>query len=356
MKSVLPPALVVGTGFGCRVHVPALRAAGFEVAGLIGTDRERSSRRAATNGIPAAFTDLDEAITRTGAVAVTVATPPHTHAKLTLQALSRGCHVICEKPFAMDTNEARAMLDAAERAGVMHLVGNEFRWLPERAVVARAIRQGLVGEPRFMTLSQYISFVADLGAKMPKWWFDAEAGGGWLGASGSHIIDQVRTWLGEFASLSAALTTVSARQGVAEDSFVLRFRMANGAEGVVQQTAGAWGPSAAMARVAGTEGTVWIDGSTVWHADQKGVRELSVPVELKLPAPPLPSDDPRHRFSHLELGPYTRLCEALRAAVDGHSPSDVVPLPTFVDGVACMKVMDAVRVSHANGGGLISVV
>jgi predicted dehydrogenase len=256
----------------------------------------------------------------------------------------------------MDTDEARAMLDAAERAGVMHLVGNEFRWLPERAVVARAIRQGLVGEPRFMTLSQYISFVADPGAKMPKWWFDAEAGGGWLGASGSHIIDQVRTWLGEFASLSAALTTVSARQGVAEDSFVLRFRMANGAEGVVQQTAGAWGPSAAMARVAGTEGTVWIDGSTVWHADQKGVRELSVPVELKLPAPPLPSDDPRHRFSHLELGPYTRLCEALRAAVDGHSPSDVVPLPTFVDGVACMKVMDAVRVSHANGGGLISVV
>lgn len=355
-SSKAPPALVVGTGFGCRVHVPALRAAGFEVAGLVGTDAERTSRRAAANGVPLTFTDLDEAIARTGAVAVTVATPPHTHAQLTVTALSRGCHVICEKPFAMDTVEARAMLDAANRAGVMHLVGNEFRWLPQRALVARAIADGLIGEPRFMTLSQYSALVAAPEAKMPRWWFDAEAGGGWLGASGSHIIDQVRTWLGEFDSLSSALPTVSARQGVAEDSFVLRFRMANGAEGVVQQTAGAWGPSSTMTRVAGTQGTVWIEGSAVWLADRNGVRELATPPELELPPPPPASDDPRQRFSSFELGPYTRLCEALRAAVDGRAPTSAVALPTFVDGLACMKVMDAVRASNANGGALVAVV
>ena len=350
-----PPALVVGTGFGCRVHVPALRAAGFEVAGLVGTNLERTLRRAAANGVPLAFTDLDEAITRTGAVAVTVATPPHNHAPVTLAALSRGCHVICEKPFAMNADEAQAMLDAAERAGVMHLVGHEFRWLPERAMVARAIAEGLIGEPRFMTLSHYNAFVADPETKMPRWWFDAGAGGGWLGASGSHIIDQVRNCLGEFASLSAALTIVSAREGVAEDSFALRFRMAGGTEGIIQQTAGAWGPSAATARVAGTHGTVWIDGSAVWLADRNGARELVAPPELELPPPPPPSDDPRHQFSYLELGPYTRLCEALRAAVDGRPPSSAVQLPTFADGIACMKVLDAVRTSHANGGALVSV-
>ena len=83
---------------------------------------------------------------------------------------------------------------------------------------------------------------------MPGWWFDTQAGGGWLGASGSHIVDQVRVTLGEFASLSAALPIVSAREGVAEDSYVLRFQLTNAVEGIMQQTAGAWGPSASMTR------------------------------------------------------------------------------------------------------------
>jgi hypothetical protein len=44
-------ALVVGTGFGCRIQVPALRASGFEVVGLVGTDRERTAERAAANAV-----------------------------------------------------------------------------------------------------------------------------------------------------------------------------------------------------------------------------------------------------------------------------------------------------------------
>src|SRR3546814_8078286 len=56
------PALVVGTGFGCRTHVPALRAAGFDVVGLVGADAARTARRAEKSGIVASYTDLDDAI------------------------------------------------------------------------------------------------------------------------------------------------------------------------------------------------------------------------------------------------------------------------------------------------------
>jgi predicted dehydrogenase len=349
------PALVVGSGFGCRIHVPALRAAGFDVAGLVGTDAERTQKRATANGVPQAFTDLESAIARTGAKVVSIATPPHMHAPLSLIAVARGCHVVCEKPFAMNAAEARTMLAAAGRAGVVHLVGHEFRWLPERAIVGRAIAAGLIGKPRFVTLTQYIPFLANPEAKMPRWWFDQQAGGGWLGASGSHIIDQVRSWLGEFASLSAALPTVSAREGVAEDSYVLRFRMASGVEGVMQQSAGAWGPSASMTRVAGTEGTVWTEGSTVKVADRNGVRDLPVPPDLVLPPPPPPSDDPRKQFSQWELGPFIRLCEALRASIEGAPAPSAVPMPTFADGLAEMLVLDAIRASAANGGALTAL-
>ncbi|HMK86340.1 MAG TPA: Gfo/Idh/MocA family oxidoreductase [Steroidobacteraceae bacterium] len=350
-----PPVLVVGSGFGCRIHVPALRAAGFEVLGLVGTDAARTQRRADARGIPQAFTDLDAAITRTGATLVTVATPPPTHAALSMLALSRGCHVLCEKPFAQDATEARRMLAAAERASVLHLVGHEFRWKPERALLARAVAEGLIGEPRFATFLQYVSLVASPEARMPRWWFDAQAGGGWLGASGSHIVDQVRSTLGEFVSLSAALPTVAARAGVAEDSYVVRFRLVNGIEGVLQQSGGAWGPFAGMTRVAGTQGTAWIESDTVKIADRNGTRDLPMPSDLVLPAPPPPAgNDPWHEYSVVELGPYTRLFEALRGMMEGKRES-AVPVPTFSDGVAEMEVLDAIRKSAASHGELVTL-
>ena len=348
-----PGAVVVGTGFGCRVHVPALRAAGFEVHALVGRDAEKTARRAARLGVPNARTSLDDALALRGVDAVTIATPPDTHAPLAIAALDAGRHVVCEKPFALDGTEARAMLAAAERAGVAHLVGHEFRWASERATVARAIARGAIGTPRLVSLVQFVPFVADPATRTPSWWFDAARGGGWLGASGSHVVDQVRTWVGEFAHVSATLPLVSDRAGVAEDSFVVHFGLRDGAGGVLVQTAAAWAAAGATA-VAGTHGTVGIDGAQPWIADRDGRRPLDVPPDLVVPAPP-PSDDPRQRFTHLELGPYTKLCEVLRAGVDGRDHDAAVPVPTFADGVACIDVLDAIRASAAKGGTLVDV-
>jgi predicted dehydrogenase len=350
-----PGAVVVGTGFGARVHVPALRAAGFDVVALVGRDPERTARRAERAGIPHACTTLDEAFALEGVDAVTIATPPHTHAELAIAAVEAGYHVLCEKPFAMGAAEAETMLAAADAAGVCHLVGHEFRWAMDRATVGRAIADGRIGEPRLATLVSYVPLVADPESKTPPWWFDPSAGGGWLGASGSHVVDQIRTWLGGFAEVSARLNVVSAREGVAEDSFTVRFRLASGVEGMLQQTAAAWGPLAGMTRVAGSHGTVWIDGDEPWLADADGVRRLEVPADLVLPGPPGESDDPRHRFTHLELGPFTRLCEVLRAGVEGRRLPDEVPIPTFADGVAEMRVLDAIRASAADDGAAVSL-
>lgn len=346
-----PRAVVVGSGFGCRVHVPALRAAGFEVAALVGQDPARTGRRAARAGIDIACTSLADVLVLPGVEAVTIATPPGTHAALALEAVEAGRHVLCEKPFALDVAEAEAMLAAAHTAGVTHLVGHEFRWAPERSVVGRAIADGAIGEPRFATFVQYVPLVADPAAKVPGWWFDPDAGGGWLGASGSHVVDQIRVWLGEFAEVSAELGLVSDRGAeAAEDSFTVRFRLQSGLHGTLQQTAAAWGPYAGITRVAGTRGTIWVEGDEAWLADVDGARRLDVPPELTLPVPPVESDDPRHRFTHLEIGPFTRLCEVLRAGVEGRALPDAVPVPTFADGVADMRVLDAIR-SSARGGG-----
>jgi predicted dehydrogenase len=351
------PALVVGTGFGCRIHVPALRATGFEVVGLVGATPERLARRAEQNGIARTFTDLDEAIDKTGAKVVTIATPPNTHAELTLTAIAHGCHVVCEKPFAFDAAEAQRMVEAAEKAGVVNMVAHEFRWLPDRALFGRAIAEGLIGEPRFLVLDQFIPFCADPETPLPKWWFDKAAGGGWLGAGGSHMMDQIRAWLGEFEDLSANLFLVSDRKAEAEDTYSMRFRMKNGVEGSMQQSAGAWGPMATLWRCTGTKGTVWTEGGKVMLADRQGARELEVPADLVLPPPPPPDPDPNssRRASHFEIGPFTRFCEALHAGIEGRAITSPVPVPTFRDGLASMQILDAMRASAANGGALTRV-
>lgn len=348
-------AAVVGTGFGARVHVPALRAAGFEVRALVGRDADRTARRAERLGIEHVCTALGDALALGGVDAVTIAAPPNVHAALAIEACEQGRHVICEKPFALDAIEAAAMTAAAEAAGVTALVGHEFRWAPDRATAARAIADGLIGEPRLATLVQYVPLVADPQARAPEWWFDEARGGGWLGASGSHIVDQVRCWFGEIASVSATLPTVAARAG-AEDSFVVRASSRSGVEVVMQQTAASWTPDVSgLTVVAGTDGTLEVDARGVWCSDRSGRRLLETPDDLALPTSPEVSDDPRHRYTHLEVGPYTRLCEALRAGIEGRDAPPNVPVPTFADGLACMHVLDAIRASAAAGGSAVTV-
>jgi predicted dehydrogenase len=150
---------------------------------------------------------------------------------------------------------------------------------------------------------------------------------------------------------------VSARSGGAEDSFVVRLTTENGVEGIVQQTAASWTPAVlGLTAVAGTTGTLEVRDGTVFISDHDGRRALAVPDELAIEPPADASDNPRERFTHLELGPYTRLCEALMAGVRGDdSFASPVPLPTFADGLAEMQVLDAIRASAANAGACVEV-
>ena len=219
-----PGAVVVGTSFGCLTHVRALRAAGFDVIGLVGRDPERTVERAKRFGVPRPTTSLSAALDLPGVDAVTIATPPHTHAPLVLECLAAGKHVLCEKPFARDAAEARTMLAAAEAADVVHLLGTEFRWGTGQALMARVVRSGAIGEPRMATFVLNIPLLADPSADVPGWWSDRERGGGWLGAHAAHVVDQVRTTLGEFAGVSAALPRLADRDWTAEDTYSVHFR------------------------------------------------------------------------------------------------------------------------------------
>ena len=191
-----PGVAIFGTSFGCITHLPALRAAGFDVVALVGRDAVKTAARAERFGVPHALTSIDEALALPGVDAVSISTPPHTHAELVLAALAAGKHVLCEKPFARDVDEARGLLLAAEAAGVVHLVANEFRWSTGQALMSRAVHDGAIGRPRMATFLLHIPLLADPSSEVPAWWSREEEGGGWLGAHGSHVIDQIQELVG----------------------------------------------------------------------------------------------------------------------------------------------------------------
>ena len=344
-------AVVVGTGFGCLTHVRALQAADFEVRALVGRNPDRTRDRADRFGIPHPLLSLTDALRLPGIDVVSVATPPHTHADLVLEAVAAGCNVVCEKPFARDAVEARAMEEAADAAGVVHLLGTEFRFSTGQALLARTVREGSVGDPVLATFMLDMPLLADPAGELPGWWSDAAQGGGWLGAHGSHVIDQIRVTLGEFSGVSATLRVVAPRAMTAEDSYMVHFRLASGVEGIMSSSASAWGPPLVAARVVGTAGTAWLEGDVVWTGDSQGSRPVPVPADLVNPPPdPPPADlmvttyDLMHATG-IDLAPYTRLYRMLHSRLWGEPVADDPAPATFADGVANMIVMDAIRAS-----------
>jgi predicted dehydrogenase len=349
----MPGVAVIGTGFGCLTHVRALSAAGFDVRALVGRDATKTANRARRFGVAHALTSLDEALSLSGVDAVTIATPPDTHGPIALRAIEVGKHVLCEKPLARDAEEADRMLEAAQAAGIVHLLGTEFRWAAGQATMAREIAEGRIGSPRMATFLLHIPLLADPEAGVPDWWNDRQRGGGWLGAHAPHVIDQIRSTLGEISSASACLTNIVDRPWTAEDSYSVHFRLASGAVAVMQSSSSDWAPLLMMSRVIGSTATIWTEGDSVRVADADGTHTVDPAYGLD-PTPPDPPPpellqthyDMLHSIG-IDMGPWTRMAATFRDLILGRPVADAPKPATFADGVMLMRVLDAIRTSAA---------
>ena len=205
---------VLGTGWGTRISVPALRAEGWHVAALWSRNAERAEKQAAESGIPFATNDASALINRPDIDAVTIVTPTPTHHDICLEALAAGKHVLCEKPMAMHAGEAEAMVAAAESAGVTAMINFEFRFTPQRLHVQRLLAEGYLGGLRHGMVELY--WAPPLAERELNWRSQAVMGGGVLNEHGSHYIDALHQWLGDIRSVSARVETfVPQRRGSA---------------------------------------------------------------------------------------------------------------------------------------------
>jgi predicted dehydrogenase len=138
---------------------------------------------------------------------VDVATPGHLHAPMVIAAVQAGKHVICEKPLANTLADSKAMLKAAEKAGVKHMLMHNYRKIPAVAFAKKLIEEGKIGDVYHYHGSYLQDWIID--PRFPLVWRLEKkyAGSGALGDIGSHAADLARYLNGEIGSVVGHMTT-----------------------------------------------------------------------------------------------------------------------------------------------------
>jgi predicted dehydrogenase len=347
---------VVGLGVGVDGHVPSLRAAGFKIAALGARRRNALEAAGKTVGIASLYTDFDALLSHPDLDAVIIATPPPSHCEFVLKALNAGKHVLVEKEFAMDSNEARQMTDAARRAGKTAMVAQAFRFSPSRAFVGWLIEQGYIGRVRQIVLSFFWGQPAPAKPKPEEHWrANYATGGGMSGGQMATFFEAITTWFGPVASIGGKVRVAdpfifaSGHPADADDSLSATFEMQGGALGTVLISAATPYGQGGRIELYGSEGMLTIKQPYIVpspeddvfggrYADGPGTRDIPIPrqfgIELSEGKPAYPM-----------LNSYWPLARAFKMGIEtGSSPS-----PNFEESYHLQRITDALRESSKTG-------
>jgi 1,5-anhydro-D-fructose reductase (1,5-anhydro-D-mannitol-forming) len=170
--------------------IPAIRAQGdSRIAAVMSGSPERGRSYAAELGIPQSYATVDDLLADPGVDAVYISTTNELHRDQTTKAAGAGKHVLCEKPLALTLEDARAMVDACRRAGVVMGTNHHLRNNMAIRVARDAIRDGLVGRPFAARVTQAIQ----LRPHIQTWRVNnPSAGGGVVLDIGVHCADTLR--------------------------------------------------------------------------------------------------------------------------------------------------------------------
>jgi predicted dehydrogenase len=190
---------IIGTGGISRRHIQGYRDnPRAEILALCGINREEAEKLAREYHIPQVYTDRERFLADSGIDAVSICTWNCDHAVSSIAAMKSGKHVLCEKPMALNSSQAKEMLRVSQSTGRVLMIGFARRFGRDCAVMKDLIREGLLGDV-------YYAKACNLRRNgFPGGWFGDSryAGGGPLIDLGVHAIDLVRYVTGCPAAVS----------------------------------------------------------------------------------------------------------------------------------------------------------
>jgi predicted dehydrogenase len=372
---------LVGAGFVGPHHIDAVRRLGFVDVVALASSNDASARDKATLlGVPRSYGRYESLIDDPDVHVVHVATPNHLHHPVASAAIARGKHVVCDKPLALTTADANALVDQAARAGIVHAVTFNYRGNPLVQQARAAIARGDIGAPHFLHgryLQDWLLEESDY-----SWRLEPDKGGASsaLGDIGSHWCDlaehvsglRITQVLGDLSTVvKRRRTPVNSRQAFAsasdagaglvditvEDLASVLLRFDNGATGsfsVGQVCAGH--KNDLVLEVCGAK------GSLVWRQERQNELWLGRRHE----ANEIVQKDPS--LMTREVAGYARLpgghqegwadafANVMRdiytVIASGGAPGDPRPrsFATFADGCRAVRLVEAMLASARAGG------
>ncbi len=191
----LKVAMIATGGIADTQLAPALtQAPSAQLWSVYSRDKGRANAFAAKHGAAspdAAHEDLDALLADPELDAVLIASPDKLHADQAVRAAKAGKHVLTEKPMATDREGAAAMVDAADKAGVVLAVAYHLRWHMGHRKLFEAARDGAFGTLRHMRVHWPTP-----ARNADGWRARSEVGRWWaLAGVGTHCLDQIRWFM-----------------------------------------------------------------------------------------------------------------------------------------------------------------
>ena len=343
-----------GSGWGANAHVPALKALPrYELKAVCTSHEDTARASAAAFGAERAFHRFSDMATAPDVDLLVVCVRVPGHRDLVMAGLQAGKAVLCEWPLGANLAEAEEMAGLARQRSVKTVVGLQGRSDPTILYAADLVKAGTIGE--VLTANLTTAAQAQLQRGPGRIWQGARANGAnTLTIAGGHAIDALCAVLGEFAEVSARVSTRIPEWHTldgkpvpvdAPDSINVVGRMVGGAEVTVTVAAVPSNPSGNRMEIYGREGALVIrtDGSLNIGPNQahagKGKEPMApmpVPAKYRL-APEGTPGGPPYNVAQA----YARLADALGT---GRS-FDI----DFALAVQRHKLIDAIERSSATG-------
>lgn len=352
---------VIGGGYMGKAHSVAMTAVGavFDTAlrprlEMIAASSPASAERyRAAYGFARGAADWQELVEDPKVEAVVIASPQDTHRAIAEAAISLGKPVFCEKPLADTLADARAMVAAAEAAGVPNMVGFNYIRTPASQFARKLIAQGALGRIHWLRAEHTEDFLAD--PSTPHNWRCSGRATGNMGDLAPHPINSAMALLGPIARVQADLETVHTdRPGGRvdnDDHAQIMCRFENGAMGHIYSSRIATGRKMGHAyEIYGDKGAIRFDQedqNALWLYLAEGP-EATRGFRKILAGPEHPDFLPFCQGAGHGTGYQDQIIIEAKDFLTAIDTGEAV-WPTFRDGLAVAEVVEAVFDSAASG-------
>jgi len=173
-------------------------------------------------------TDWKKLIDRDDIDMIDIVTPNNTHAEMAIAAAEAGKHVLCEKPLAMNVDQARRMLEAVQKNNVVHMICHNYRYAPAVQFAKKLISEGTLGKIYHIRAQYLQDWIMD--PQFPLVWRLRKevTGSGAHGDIAAHILDLARFLVGEFKEVVGMMETFIKQRPLGEMSGGLRAELEEG--------------------------------------------------------------------------------------------------------------------------------